>query len=580
MDAISFEFGPFRLEPGERRLLRHTTPIALPPKAFDLLVALVEHGDRLLRKEELMERLWPGTFVEEVNLAQNISAIRRVLGGSREEYIQTVAGAGYRFAAPVQRAITPREAAPPVDRADPKAGERTRLLVLPFRMLRPDADLDFLAYSLPDALSVALSAIDTLTVRSILVAARFASDAPDLQRIAREAHVDFVVSGTVLRAGSEVRVTAQLSDAVAGTLLWSHTSQAPVDNLFQLQDSLVERIIESLSRPLTEPEQRRLRHDVPASAKAYEFFLRANSASARLNAAAMHLAPAIRDLYLQSINEDARYAPAWARLARVYRLLGKYQEEDAAANLARADDALQQALALNPDLSAAHNLYAQMQVDRGHAQFAMVRLLDRLQQHGPNAEVFAGLVYACRFCGLLEESVAAARHAQRLDPTLGTSVMQTYFVMNRPADVVEASGEVRGYVWSLSLDALGRGSEALTLLAGHKWNLLAAARTLIEGKPEESLAAMQTAARTFADPEAFYYAARHYAHLGATRLALDALSKAIAGGYGCDTRLAADPWFDAIRREDEFQSLAQRAHEHRASAAAAFTASGGPRLLR
>ena len=578
-DITSFEFGPFRLEPAERRLLRHGDPVALPPKAFDLLVVLVEHGDRLLRKEDLMERLWPGTFVEEVNLAQNISAIRRVLGGSREAYIQTVAGTGYRFVAPVHRDAS-REAALPVDAGDPKPGERTRLLVLPFQMLRPDADLDFLSYSLPDALSAALSGIDILTVRSMLVAARFASETPDLARIAREAHVDFVVSGTVLRAGAEVRVTAQLSDAVAGTLLWSHTSQAPVDDLFRLQDSLIERIVESLSRPLTVPEQRRLRHDVPASAKAYEFFLRANSASARLNAASMDLAPRIRDLYLQSISEDARYAPAWARLARVYRLLGKYQEEDGAANLARADDALQRALALNPDLSAAHNLYAQMQVDRGHAQFAMVRLLDRLQQHGPNAEVFAGLVQACRFCGLLEESVAASRHAKRLDPTLGTSVMQTYFVMNRHADVVAASGEVKGYVWSLSLDALGRGSEALPQLADHKWNLLAAARTLIEGKPEESMAAMQTAARTFADPESFYYAARHYAHLGATRPALDYLAKAINGGYACAAGLAADAWFNSIRHEDEFRTLARLADESHASAAAAFAASGGPRLLR
>src|SRR5471032_1197603 len=101
--APSFEFGSFRLEPGERRLLRDGEPIALPPKAFDLLVILVEHPDRLLKKEELMERLWPGVFVEEVNLAQNISAVRRLLGGEgRDAYIQTVPGAGYRFAAPVR----------------------------------------------------------------------------------------------------------------------------------------------------------------------------------------------------------------------------------------------------------------------------------------------------------------------------------------------------------------------------------------------------------------------------------------------------------------------------------------------
>src|SRR5687768_10762673 len=102
-DAPSYEFGSFRLEPAERRLTRDGGAVALAPKAFDLLAILVEHADRLLKKEELMERLWPGVFVEEVNLAQNVSAIRRVLGGERDSYIQTVAGGGYRFVAPVRQ---------------------------------------------------------------------------------------------------------------------------------------------------------------------------------------------------------------------------------------------------------------------------------------------------------------------------------------------------------------------------------------------------------------------------------------------------------------------------------------------
>src|SRR5262245_18809293 len=99
----AYEFGPFRVEPRERLLSRDGHAIALPPKAFDLLVMLVEQPDRLLRKQDLIERLWPGVFVEEVNLAQNISTIRRALGGDgREAFIQTVAGSGYRFVGAVR----------------------------------------------------------------------------------------------------------------------------------------------------------------------------------------------------------------------------------------------------------------------------------------------------------------------------------------------------------------------------------------------------------------------------------------------------------------------------------------------
>lgn len=578
----SFEFGPFRLAPEERRLLRDGDPIAIAPKAFDLLVLLVSDADRLFRKEDLIERLWPGVFVEEVNLAQNVSAIRRALGGdSRQSYIQTVAGTGYRFVGAVRRSSERHDEQPraAVERGAAPPLERLRLLVLPFRMLKPDPALDFLTFSLPDALTATLSAIDSLVVRSSLVAARFASDAPDLRRIAAEAQVDLVVSGTLLRAGNQLRVSAQLSDAAAGTLIWSHTEQAPVDDLFRLQDSLVERIADSLAAPLTSHERQQLRHDVPATAKAYEYYLRANQASQALGAAKMEHAAIARDLYLEAVREDPRYAPAWARLARVYRLMGKYREEDAEANRARADDALQQALAMNPDLSIAHNLYAQIEADRGQAERAMVRLLERLRRRGPHAEVYAGLVQACRFCGLLDASVAAHDHARRLDAALGTSAMQTYFVMRRYEDVIRVSGDVKGYVFALSLAALGRRKEAVDALAKAAAPMFVAARTLIEDQRADSVEALTEATRTMADPEWFYYAARHFARLGEPRRAIDALTRSIAGGYFCHAALADDPWFDAIRGEPEFRALIDRAREGHESAVKAFRNTGGDALL-
>ena len=570
----AFEFGPFRLEPGERRLVQGTQPVAITPKAFDLLVILVENAGRLLKKEDLIERLWPGVFVEEVNLAQNISALRRALGGDgREAFIQTVAGAGYRFAAEVRQ--------PPAVAAAPRAF-RERLLVLPFRMLKPDPELDFLAFSLPDALTVELSSLDSVIVRSSLVAARFAGDTPDLARIAREAHVDFVVSGTVLRAGNQLRVSAQLSDAAGGSVIWSHAAQAPIDDLFQLQDSLVSRIAGSLSAPLTAPDERRLRHDVPATPKAYELFLRANQASPF--AFAIDRVIAARDLYLQSIGEDAAYAPTWARLARMYRLLGKYVSDDAGANLARADDALQRALALNPDLSMAHSLYAQIDVDRGQAPEAMRRLLERLARRGPHEELYAGLVQACRFCGLLDESVAAHQEASRLDPAIATSVMHTYFVMRRYQEALDSSGDIKAYVYPLSLHALGRGDEAMTMFAelerkGPLPPLLLAARELIAGRYDESAAALASAIKTFSDPEAFFYGARHLAHLGQVDAAIAALEKSVDGGYSCVEPLIADPWLEPARDRVEFRTLLGRARERHQSALKIFRAVDGARHL-
>ena len=97
------EFGPFRLDAGERLLLKAGQPVSLTPKAFDLLVYLVERHGRLVAKKELLSAVWPDTFVEEANLTYTISALRRALGDSQdgERYIQTVPTRGYRFLAPV-----------------------------------------------------------------------------------------------------------------------------------------------------------------------------------------------------------------------------------------------------------------------------------------------------------------------------------------------------------------------------------------------------------------------------------------------------------------------------------------------
>ena len=107
-----YEFGPFRLDPVERRLLRDKQAVPLPPKCFDLLVLLVANHGQLMTKNQILESVWAGSFVEESNLPVAISAIRRALGERDDErpYIETVPKAGYRFAAPVHVVQTPLKA--------------------------------------------------------------------------------------------------------------------------------------------------------------------------------------------------------------------------------------------------------------------------------------------------------------------------------------------------------------------------------------------------------------------------------------------------------------------------------------
>ena len=147
----------------------------------------------------------------------------------------------------------------------------TRLVVLPFRVVPPDPDTDFLAVGLADALTASLSGLDSMVVRSPLAAAGFAGPAPDLKAIATTLDVDAVLTATLMRAGDQLRVSAQLLEAPAGTVQWSHRSQTGLGDLFALQDELTRQIVDSLAVPLSRSDEQALTRDVPARARAYEF---------------------------------------------------------------------------------------------------------------------------------------------------------------------------------------------------------------------------------------------------------------------------------------------------------------------
>ena len=128
------------------------------------------------------------------------------------------------------------------------AGPR-RMIVLPFRLVQPDPEIEFLSFGLADAITASLSGLDRLIVRSSLVAARYACEI-DLKRISREAAVDLVLTGTLLRSGGQLRASVQLVEADAGAVVWSQTVQVGLQDVFQLQDQVVTRIVDSLALPL------------------------------------------------------------------------------------------------------------------------------------------------------------------------------------------------------------------------------------------------------------------------------------------------------------------------------------------
>jgi serine/threonine-protein kinase len=463
----------------------------------------------------------------------------------------------------------------------------TRLVVLPFRMLRPDPETDFLAFSLPDAISTSLSGIGSLTVRSSATAARFAGEAPDLKALASEAEVDRVVMGTLLRAGDQVRVAAQLVEAPSGTLLTAHTVQSSLGDLFRLQDDITRRVVAALSLPLGVVDAAPT-PQAPQDAEAYRLYLRANELSRRYDQL-----PEARDLYRRCLDLDPRFAPAWAQLGRCHWVIGKYVNASSDAT-ASAEEAFRRALELSPRLPVAHKFYAQFESDTGQALQGLVRLLGEAARHGNDPELFAGLVHACRYCGLYEQAIAAHAEARRLDPNVPTSVEQTILMtgdLERLLAVERSRGIAGGdeVIRVIGLGLAGRRHEALGLLAGMKdASRIAAFKSWmeyltawLECRAADMVTNMAELAglKIMDDPEAIFQEGWLLCDVGEHQRGLGELRRAIARGYFVAPTLAGRPQFDALRGDPAFQELLREAEAGRDRALAAFREAGGERLL-
>jgi serine/threonine-protein kinase len=453
----------------------------------------------------------------------------------------------------------------------------TRLIVLPFRVLRPDPETDFLAFSLADAITSSLTGRDPLVVRSSLVAQRFASAETDLRRLAAEADVDRVITGTLLRSGDQLRVGAQLLDVPAGTVLWSHTAQAAAGDVFGVQDDLVSRVVASLAPSGAPPRQ-----DVPASARAYEFYLRANQVAQDYQQLTV-----ARDLYRECLQEDPGFAPAWARVGRCYRVIGKYVE-DTLANNERAEDAFRRALAINPDLSLAHKLYAHLEAELGRARDAMVRLLGRARVTRHDPEIFAGLVHACRYGGLLEESAAAHEEARRLDPYASTSVAYTLWARGDYQRLTDVSLDLMDHhPRALALAHEGRNDEALAAMEAvrQRFGLTVFQvvcdhfEAAVRGRRDEANELSERVVSAVQDPEAWVLQACSLALFGRGSRALELLAQVVDRGYYGISELARNPWCASIRETPEFARILATAAERRQEVRRAFVEAGGEELL-
>ena len=271
MPPDQFEFGIYRLDSKSAMLFREGEHVALPPKVTELLVALVQAEGKVLSREELQQRLWPTTIVEEGSLTSHISLLRKALGENpkTQDFIETIPKRGYRFAALVKR---------PVSGTCERGGNTTLLLVLPFENFTAGNKYDYFSDGLTEEMITELARLspDRLGVIARTSAMQFKSTTKSIAQIGAELSVSHVLEGSVRRQGGRVRITAQLIRVSDESHLWAENYERGLHDVLEVQSEVARAVAREIQIKLTPREQRRLDNDKTRSInpQAHELYLR------------------------------------------------------------------------------------------------------------------------------------------------------------------------------------------------------------------------------------------------------------------------------------------------------------------
>ena len=246
---MAWIFGDFRLDPERFELSCGAELVRLEPQVLALLCLLVRHHDRMVTKDEIVEKIWNGQSVSDASISSRIRSARQAVGddGHHQTTIRTVHGRGFRFVAEVVE-TAPAQAAKataPPETNSPLTG-RPSIAILPFRPLAMTPELAILADAIPYEIIQALSRLRWLAVIARGSSFRFRKPDPDLELVATALGARYVLSGIIEANVSRLAVTLELSDASTNEVIWGDRINAPLDAVDDLRSRVVEHLVTAL----------------------------------------------------------------------------------------------------------------------------------------------------------------------------------------------------------------------------------------------------------------------------------------------------------------------------------------------
>lgn len=583
------------------QLTVHGQPVELERKPLELLRYLLFRSDEVVRKEELLDAVWPGVTVVDASLATAVSKLRKVLG--EQEIIQTVPRVGYRIAVPVVRIAPPdlttefaaeeHDLQPETPSAEMRrrsyfsgrrllwagaaiavvlavtiglVGSRGRntaapqpvsLAILPFQNVSGSDSLDYLRSALPDEIAHTLASARSLTVRPLAASARFSDRAFDFRKLGHDLDVTRVITGHFLIMGDRLHITMEAVDTDQDRVVWHDSFDIASNNLLGMQEQLATISHGKLAEALGVPG---FAADTPprtTNEQAYELYLK----SIALDWDNKTDNQAV-ELLRRAVLLDPNYGPAWGMLALRYYGAARFAGGGPEV-MALSDAALDKELALNPD---SLDPIAEMTIhrtERGDLVKAHQIALELVRRRPDDPNLHHVLSYVLRYGGSLDEAGRECEIAVLLATKVVWGSCSTTFMELGNYD--RAKFFIRKDLsseWSKAhaIEVLlrqGKTADALRVPAPQipHWDsykmLLACAR----GEPAAEIKSLAAKVEVDDDPEVNYLFAAHLAYCGQSEAALRMLKIAIDHHYCSFPSMDRDPLFNQLRTNPKFHTV-------------------------